>query len=526
MGRHISNDLRAHIPILFYEHGLKVTRICKLLKLKKSFVYKVLDEERTYGVPYNPHARRVGRPRILTIPNTKYIFNTLSRHRTMYLSEIQEQLDQQCDINVSLTTIFNTLRRLYFSHKSVSAEALERNQLERSAFMNTMADLVLNPDQLMFTDEALRNQRTQQRQFRLQVLPALKAGATDIDKLADYTRLVSKISTSAPDKPIIVFIDKQDIKKKKLPKRASQDDDEGSQQDKATDEDKSGSDDDGNELSLMDCELARLRSLLEAKYKSDHDNSYAYMDPVSGDLWPLTPFMLKEWCCAMYDGKATVSEPPQMPTFDAVNRLPSIRNDHRRHSISSSSSSAPTSDIGHLANIITTLQAPPTTPQKPAITHALHPFLNTPSKLPCFLAFVEKEFHVKDVMTYHFALEGQRIGPDVLQSISDDMLMGLNIPIGDIRRLKEAAAMWIQSDDAKKRGAPEGGDQEPVDGTKCIRFEKRWKDGSGTATYHGTSVDASSPGPEMDYEWYYYCDSLQKMMLLQPGDVPVLDEEF
>ncbi|THU81205.1 hypothetical protein K435DRAFT_568602, partial [Dendrothele bispora CBS 962.96] len=163
--RRFSNDLRARIPILFYEHGLKVSRICEFLKLKKSFVYKVLDEDRTFGVPYNPYAKRTGRPRILTFPNTKYIFNTLSRHRTMYLSEIQEQLYQHCNVDVSLTTIFHSLRRFYFSHKSVAAEALERNQLDRSAFMNKMADLVLSPDQLMFTDEASRNRKTQQRRF-------------------------------------------------------------------------------------------------------------------------------------------------------------------------------------------------------------------------------------------------------------------------------------------------------------------------------------------------------------------------
>ncbi|KAF5347218.1 hypothetical protein D9758_011084 [Tetrapyrgos nigripes] len=165
MGQRISNDLRARIPVLFYEHGIKVSHICELLNLKKSFIYKVLDEEKKYGVPYNPYARKTGRPRTLSIPNTKYIYNTLTRHRTMYLSEIQEQLLEHCHVNVSLTTVFSTLKRLYFSHKSVSAKALERNQLDRSTYMNKMADLVLSPDQLMFTDEASRNRRTQQRQF-------------------------------------------------------------------------------------------------------------------------------------------------------------------------------------------------------------------------------------------------------------------------------------------------------------------------------------------------------------------------
>ncbi|THU92035.1 hypothetical protein K435DRAFT_800798 [Dendrothele bispora CBS 962.96] len=164
MGR-ASNDLKARIPVLYYDYKLKVTRICKLLGVKKSLVYNTLKYHHSYGVPYNPHARQMGRPRFLTIPNNKYIYTILSRHRTMYLSEIQEELLDNCGVNVSLTTLFRTLRRLHFSHKCVSAQALERNNLERSAFLNEMADLVQNPDQLMFTDEAARNRRTQQRKF-------------------------------------------------------------------------------------------------------------------------------------------------------------------------------------------------------------------------------------------------------------------------------------------------------------------------------------------------------------------------
>ncbi|THU83295.1 hypothetical protein K435DRAFT_429354 [Dendrothele bispora CBS 962.96] len=164
MGRPFSKDLKARIPILYHEYGLKVPRICKLLGIKKSLVYTTLEYYHIYGVPYNPQARRVGRPRILTFPNMRYIFNVLSRHRTMYLSEIQEEL-RNCGTTVCLATIFHTLRRLYFSNKSVSAQALERNELDRSAFMNRMADLVQHPNQLMFTDEASRDRRTQQRKF-------------------------------------------------------------------------------------------------------------------------------------------------------------------------------------------------------------------------------------------------------------------------------------------------------------------------------------------------------------------------
>ena len=45
----------------------------------------------------------------------------------------------------------------------VLACALERDDLRRSAFMNTIADEVPDPHMMMFIDEAARNQRTSQQ---------------------------------------------------------------------------------------------------------------------------------------------------------------------------------------------------------------------------------------------------------------------------------------------------------------------------------------------------------------------------
>jgi hypothetical protein len=62
--------------------------------------------------------------------------------------------------DVSLATIFRTLQQLHFTRKGVSARAWERNDADREAFWSTIADLVTNPDQVMFTDESSRDRRT------------------------------------------------------------------------------------------------------------------------------------------------------------------------------------------------------------------------------------------------------------------------------------------------------------------------------------------------------------------------------
>src|ERR1700722_19440881 len=61
------------------------------------------------------------------------------------------------------TTLLRTLRRLHYSHKTVSIRALERDDLLRAAFMNRIADEVPNPDMLMFIDEAAWNKKTSGR---------------------------------------------------------------------------------------------------------------------------------------------------------------------------------------------------------------------------------------------------------------------------------------------------------------------------------------------------------------------------
>jgi hypothetical protein len=47
-----------------------------------------------------------------------------------------------------------------YSCNEVSAHTLERDNLLRFAFMNTIADIVTNPDMLMFVDKAAHNKKT------------------------------------------------------------------------------------------------------------------------------------------------------------------------------------------------------------------------------------------------------------------------------------------------------------------------------------------------------------------------------
>ena len=159
----VSRDLKARIPILRYLHGYSVKNICKALGIKKTLVYKTLQFHHDYGVTYNPHAHKPGRRRHLDSTDVSFIRSITSQDHTMYLDEIQEQLRTRRNVRVSVPTLTRTLRRIHFTNKNVSGRALERNEQQRAVFMNNIADIVLNPDMLMFGDEAAKDERTSAR---------------------------------------------------------------------------------------------------------------------------------------------------------------------------------------------------------------------------------------------------------------------------------------------------------------------------------------------------------------------------
>ncbi len=160
--RPVSKDLKARIPIL-QQQGYNVKKICNILGIRKTLVYRSLAHDRRYGVPHNPHSRCSGRHRVLSHEDLKLIIALLNRRHCIYLDELQAEVFNTRGILLSQSTLMRTLHQLHISRKCVSARALERNDLIRSAFMNRIADEVPNPDMLIFIDEAARNRRASAR---------------------------------------------------------------------------------------------------------------------------------------------------------------------------------------------------------------------------------------------------------------------------------------------------------------------------------------------------------------------------
>ncbi|KAG1868112.1 hypothetical protein C8R48DRAFT_598916 [Suillus tomentosus] len=159
----ISLDLKARIPVL-HRRGHSVTSICHLLGIKKTLVYKTI-RLRTANSSQHANNGPLGRRRNLSIDDIAFLTTTLRRNPTIYLDELQHELRARRSVFVSIHTLFRTLRRLHYSHKTISARALERDEERRAIFMNHIAEIAPDPEMLMFGDEAAKDERTLIRRF-------------------------------------------------------------------------------------------------------------------------------------------------------------------------------------------------------------------------------------------------------------------------------------------------------------------------------------------------------------------------
>ncbi|KAF9034956.1 hypothetical protein BDP27DRAFT_1245529, partial [Rhodocollybia butyracea] len=155
---------------------------------------------------------------------------------------------------------------------------------------------------------------------------------------------------------------------------------------------------------------------------------------------------------------------------------------------------------------------------------ATSPAKNSPTKLPQFLQYAEKNLSIGDATSYRFRLEQARFGPDILALVDNKALTDIGIPEGDVIRLKQAAPLWWNSTDAKRKRVSVDAEPEP----KCFRFERRWVDGSGAATMFGTGmrpIEDIDDIPNPAHAWYYYSEEIHALVPVPPDFIAILDKD-
>ncbi|KAJ7661104.1 hypothetical protein B0H17DRAFT_953832 [Mycena rosella] len=126
MGTHknISSEKKKLVIHLYHNRGRKQADIARDLNISLSSVEKILGRYRrdTQGLHAPPTLRVRGRPRILKTANVDFIVGLVERTPDIYLYEIQAELEELCDVEASLVSIWRALRRRGYTRKRVCGQ--------------------------------------------------------------------------------------------------------------------------------------------------------------------------------------------------------------------------------------------------------------------------------------------------------------------------------------------------------------------------------------------------------------------
>ncbi|KIK35732.1 hypothetical protein CY34DRAFT_16840 [Suillus luteus UH-Slu-Lm8-n1] len=358
-----------------------------------------------------------------------------------------------------------------------------------------------------------------------------RAEAMDVDNQADYAEMAKKLISEEPQK-VKIFVDMKNVEK--LPASAQNE----TVGDIASQDGSGASDDD--EIAVvdgateLDREIARFRRLIIKKWGNEYDNSVTYIHQ-SGMEIPCTPAMIKDWARAMYDGEATTTVPPNIPSFDPTKREPAL---HPMRHFATAPAATPaatpvsTTDISSLTSMLLlrtvrdlTREATPLTPVPVRTMTSLpvtSPVAPTPSTLTRFLKYAEDHLGVAFASTYEASLHGIGAGPDILVDMADQDLAQVGLSAGDIIRLKKGSVTWWNGPLTKSSAKRQRSDttESEIPEYKKFQYEKRYHDG-GRARISGSCMkpDERPPAEQtmLDYDLYYFCENRKSWVIFPPG---------
>lgn len=148
----LSIDLRNRIIHWRIREGRTVSEVAALAGCGERVVKSITCLYLETGEFSNGTAHTMGRPRILTMSDKSYIRSVLQEKPSLYLDEIQDMLWFNREIDVCLSTLSRTLREMAITNKTVSYEALQRNNLLRATWIGAYGDIPM--DYMVFLDES------------------------------------------------------------------------------------------------------------------------------------------------------------------------------------------------------------------------------------------------------------------------------------------------------------------------------------------------------------------------------------
>ncbi|KAJ7586941.1 hypothetical protein C8J56DRAFT_787260 [Mycena floridula] len=158
MRHHYSRDLKRRVVYQSNILGYSTTQICQNLDMPLRVVQRVLQVYNEIGEVCRDR-KRLGRSPLMTEEAARMMLALLEHSPDIFLDEIQVQLEVQHGLELSISTIYRTLKQLGITNKKanvqLSREAAERSAEARRDFSHAIAEYP--PTYLVCADESAVN---------------------------------------------------------------------------------------------------------------------------------------------------------------------------------------------------------------------------------------------------------------------------------------------------------------------------------------------------------------------------------
>ena len=161
MPKAFSTDLRWRILWLRLYKGLKSKTIAELLYVHTSTVNRVVSRYNTSMDVAPITEYRHGPARVLEDPTE--LLEAVVANPSMYFSELRRHIYQVTGVQVSVSTIYRTLKRLGLTRKKLRHISIRQCDQAREQFMTEMA--YLDADMIVWLDETGNDQKSGRRNY-------------------------------------------------------------------------------------------------------------------------------------------------------------------------------------------------------------------------------------------------------------------------------------------------------------------------------------------------------------------------
>ena len=111
-----SLDLREKVVSVYENEPETIVEVAERFEVSPSFIKKLLAQKRATG-DLAPLGHRGGQPKRLSAKHCRWLLKTVLAKPDMTLADLQEQLEKEKKIKVSVATLSRELRRLNLRRK-------------------------------------------------------------------------------------------------------------------------------------------------------------------------------------------------------------------------------------------------------------------------------------------------------------------------------------------------------------------------------------------------------------------------